>query len=283
MTTINPGDSQNVSGVQSLEAPLNVAGELNVSGELNIDTKPGISGIVTDSSNNPIENATVNLFLQDNGTTSKETTTDVNGAYSFGEHPDATSSIQTWHLIASHDDGTDKFFSRSKFGVRASLQTQVPPNAFPETATFWDNWTPAFDFAIGPQDRFVGVVETPDPTFAQDGTAISVKNSSANAQYTLDTVSPPLDFSGFSTLRCKIETENTSFRANETGQPMRFKINGTTVFTYTGNPDDKSGYQEQTFDISSAGANSTISLEGQVISTSHAGQTILRVGDLRTE
>jgi len=125
MTDINSGDSQNVSGVQSLEAPLNVAGELNVSGELNIDTKPGISGIVTDRSNNPIENATVNLFLQDNGTASKETTTDVNGAYSFSEHPDGTGKVQTWHVVASHDDGVDKFFGLSKFGVRATLTVQT--------------------------------------------------------------------------------------------------------------------------------------------------------------
>jgi len=121
MSTINFGDSQTITGSQSLEAPINVAGELNVSGELSIDTKPGISGIVTDSSNNPIENATVNLFLQDGGEFTQSQTTDPNGAYSFTEHRDATNSIQSWHVLSSYDDGNNKFFSRSKFGVRAAL------------------------------------------------------------------------------------------------------------------------------------------------------------------
>jgi len=143
MTTINAGDSQTISGSQQLEAPINVAGELNVSGELNIDLKPAISGVVKDKSNNPIEGATVNLFLQDQGTESLETLTDANGFYSFSEHPDATGNVQTWHVLASYDDGVDKFFTRSKFGVRASLLSSsntATPSQVEFTTTGTQTW-----------------------------------------------------------------------------------------------------------------------------------------------
>jgi hypothetical protein len=245
-----------------------------------------ITGTVFDESGSPQAGATVALMLTESESEVVYTTTDSNGDYQFVSHPDGDGSPKEWHVVGYYEDNNGQYNGFSEPYVLAEINNSAPSapgsNAFPETSTFWNNWTPSFDFSVGPQDRFVGVVESPDSSFAQGGTAISVKNSSANAQYTLDTVSPPLDFSGFSTLNCKIETENTSFRADETGQPMRFKINGNTVFEYTGNPDDKSGFQQFSFDISSAGANSTISIEGQVISTTHAGQTILRVGDLVT-
>jgi len=190
MTTINSGDSQILSGSQQLEAPINVAGELNVSGELNIDTKPGISGIVTDSSNNPIENATVNLFLQDGGTASKETTTDANGAYSFSEHPDATNSIQTWHVVASYDDGTDKFFSRSKFGVRASLQTQIPPgpqlvfsDSF-EDGDYTDKWDVKYNQFGGPGNISVTNSFATDGSFSVRGNTDGATSAGLHSQQT---------------------------------------------------------------------------------------------------
>jgi len=245
-----------------------------------------ITGTVFDESGVPQPGATVALMLTEVDSEVVYTTTDANGDYQFSSHPDGDGSSKNWHVVGYYEDTDGEYNGFSEPYISAELsgsaQTPTGSNAFPETSSFWNNWTPSFDFSVGPQDRFVGVVESPDPSFAQGGTAISVKNSSANSQYTLDTVSPPLDFRGFSTLNCKIETENTSFRADETGQPMRFKINGVTVFEYTGDPDNKSGFQQFSFDISSAGANSTISLEGQVISTIHAGQTIMRVGDLVT-
>jgi len=122
MTTINSGDSQTVSGSQSLEAPINVAGELNVSDELNIDTKLGISGIVIDSSNNPVVGVSIDLFLQDGGSRNIQTVTDSNGEYAFTSHPDATGAVQTWHLLASDENNGELFNARSQFGVRASLE-----------------------------------------------------------------------------------------------------------------------------------------------------------------
>jgi hypothetical protein len=185
----------------------------------------------------------------------------------------STSSFTDTNL----EDGEEYYY-------RVTAEPSSSSNSSLSTSSFWDSWTPTPDFAIGYQDRFVGTVKNaPDPTWAQDGTYLEVKNASANATYTLDTVSPSIDLSGVNDLVCKIETENTSFRTNETGQPMRFKINGSTRFTYTGNPDGVTSFQTYTFDVSSEGSNSTISLEGQVISTSHAGQTILRIGDIELQ
>ena len=121
MTDIDPSDSREIVGSELLKGPINVGGELNVSGELNIDTDAGIFGTVTDASGAPVEGALLKLFLQDNGFALETTTTDANGEYEFLRHVDATGSEQTWHVVASYEEGGDEFFAKSQFGVQSAL------------------------------------------------------------------------------------------------------------------------------------------------------------------
>ncbi len=120
---IPSGTSEGVDSgnVDDIDPPLNVAGEFNIAGTANLKPIEGISGTVVDLDGNPIQGATVSLFLQDGGTAVETTTTNAAGEYGFSDHPDAENQEQTWHLVASKDSGNIKFQSKSLFGVEATF------------------------------------------------------------------------------------------------------------------------------------------------------------------
>jgi hypothetical protein len=118
-------DGVGFGNADETDAPLNVAGEFNVAGTLNLDQALGISGVVLDDSQSPIQNATVGVTLTENGEDVIYDTTDASGAYSFTEHPDGDATKQEWHVTAAKNDAGDLFNAESKPFVRATLPPTI--------------------------------------------------------------------------------------------------------------------------------------------------------------
>lgn len=87
-----------------------------------------IQGTVTDGSGNPVQGATVALFLNNgnDGDAVLYTTTDANGNYLFDRHPQGNGMSQEWHITAYNEDGSGQFNSLSKPYVTASLRETIP-------------------------------------------------------------------------------------------------------------------------------------------------------------
>jgi len=121
----NTTDGVGFGNVDETDAPLNVAGEFNVAGTLNLDQALGISGVVLDDSQSPIQDATIAVTLTENGQDVIYDTTDVNGEYAFTEHPDGDNTKKEWHVTAAKNDVGDLFNAESKPFVRATLTPTI--------------------------------------------------------------------------------------------------------------------------------------------------------------
>jgi len=89
-----------------------------------------IQGVVTDENGNPVQGATVTLWLNEgidrsgfarDSSTAIYTLTDSNGEYQFNQHPQGDGSTQEWHLAVRFDDGSGDFNSLSLPYVTADL------------------------------------------------------------------------------------------------------------------------------------------------------------------
>lgn len=150
-----------------------------------------IRGTVTDAQGDPIQGATVSLFLADEASAVRETTTDSNGEYIFDLHPDGTGSSEDWHVAVSYTDANGTQNALSKPFVSASL----PDFTFPVAASNLVAWYP-FDPSEGARDQTGGVAGVGDPkdysgtvngaTYQASGGVIDINSGSGSGAYEFD-------------------------------------------------------------------------------------------------
>jgi len=154
-------------------------------------TDSDIRGTVTDAQGDPIQGATVSLFLADQASAVRETTTDSNGEYIFDLHPDGTGSSEDWHVAVSYTDANGTQNALSKPFVSASL----PDFTFPVAASNLVAWYP-FDPSEGARDQTGGVVGVGDPkdysgtvngaTYQANGGVVDINSGSGSGAYIFD-------------------------------------------------------------------------------------------------
>jgi len=151
-------------------------------------TDNDIRGTVTDAQGDPIQGATVSLFLADQASAVRETTTDSNGEYIFDLHPDGTGSSEDWHVAVSYTDANGTQNALSKPFVSASL----PDFTFPVAASNLVAWYP-FDPSEGARDQTGGVAGVGDPkdysgtvngaTYQANGGVVDINSGSGSGAY----------------------------------------------------------------------------------------------------
>jgi len=201
-----------------------------------------IEGTVTDTQGNPLEDATIYVFVEQNtepdGTqfTGVKTSTDSNGDFVLKDHPAADGTSQEWHVAGYYQDGTGEFNALSKPSVEASVGPAFPSSTVLQYfATSWTQGDATWDDITNTANQPLS--GNPQSGTLSDGS--EYVGFDGNDDYGRITL--PSDLEGNSLERCSFEiafqTTTTSTISNimgvaQSGMEWFVEINRNTSFNF---------------------------------------------------
>lgn len=134
-------------------------------------TDNDIRGTVTDETGNPIEGAVVALIPDEEsgGDNALYTTTDANGEYLFGAHPQGDGTTQQWHIVAQYQDGGGSYNTLSRPNVSAALPEGglIPDSVEYQVAA--EDFASPWPFSIGNTEMSVSGLTESNGLVSGDG------------------------------------------------------------------------------------------------------------------